>query len=253
MEGRWIRNVFRDCCSEREVPDYKQDRLLEQLDSLIEFCSATGFCMSEEGDLLSQWRAYAENGGGVSIGFDHAYLENLSEIKRDRQDQFHASLTQVEYDEGRQKARLDVRLEQILKLVDQGALNRPTLLSPDGPGDREKREHLFRELTSHFMFYLFDIFAIKNPAFREEREWRILFYLFNYADSSEVFKHISYRTRSDRIIPYVAVDLETLSTPSIVEVVIGPRNITPTPVIERMLRAQGWENVTVRRSKATYR
>ena len=26
-------------------------------------------CFSEDGDLLSQWRAYADNGTGVSIGF----------------------------------------------------------------------------------------------------------------------------------------------------------------------------------------
>src|SRR5208283_5653358 len=28
--------------------------------------------LSEEGDMLSQWRAYSENGAGMSIGFDSA-------------------------------------------------------------------------------------------------------------------------------------------------------------------------------------
>jgi hypothetical protein len=27
-------------------------------------------CFSENGDLLSQWRAYGNNGDGVAIGFD---------------------------------------------------------------------------------------------------------------------------------------------------------------------------------------
>ena len=31
-------------------------------------------CFSKNGDLLSQWRAYAEDGKGFSIGFDSNYI-----------------------------------------------------------------------------------------------------------------------------------------------------------------------------------
>lgn len=106
----------------------------------------------------------------------------------------------------------------------------------------------------HFMFYLFHLFAIKNPAFREEREWRIISYLFKSAGNDpKKLQLMKFRAQSDRIIPYLAVDLEHLDVPSIIEVIVGPRNITPTSVIERVLRARGWEDVPVRRSEATYR
>lgn len=32
-------------------------------------------CFSENGDLLSQWRGYADNGRGVTIGFDYNTLQ----------------------------------------------------------------------------------------------------------------------------------------------------------------------------------
>ena len=36
-----------------------------------------GFCLSEEGDLLSQWRGYAADASGVVIGFSRNYLDWL--------------------------------------------------------------------------------------------------------------------------------------------------------------------------------
>ena len=38
-----------------------------------------GICFSEEGDLLGQWREYADKGTGLSIGFDVKWFENLCE------------------------------------------------------------------------------------------------------------------------------------------------------------------------------
>lgn len=38
-----------------------------------------GFCLSEDGDSLSQWRGSAANATGVAIGFSSEYLTKLSE------------------------------------------------------------------------------------------------------------------------------------------------------------------------------
>jgi hypothetical protein len=43
-------------------------------------------CFSEEGDLLSQWRAYCRNGGGVSLGFDPMDLRTIGAAHTARQD-----------------------------------------------------------------------------------------------------------------------------------------------------------------------
>jgi len=35
-------------------------------------------CLSKDGDVLSQWRAYADDGAGVALGLDTALLKKLS-------------------------------------------------------------------------------------------------------------------------------------------------------------------------------
>lgn len=254
MEGRWIREVFRYCCADNSLSSYRLDKLMEYLDHLIGICSAAGFCMSEQGDLLSQWRSYAENGGGVSIGFNQGYFERLGSHRQDRNDIFNVSLINVEYKESDQKALINEHLDHILKYVNEGALEPPTLATIGGDPDGEIRRRRVGALAQRFLHYFPHLFKIKNPAFAEEREWRALSYLINsLLEEPKNLQHLRFRAQSDRIIPYVAIELETLDIPSISEVIVGPRNITPTPVIERMLRAQGWGKVTVKRSKATYR
>ena len=76
-----------------------------------------GFCMSEEGDLLSQWRAYAVNAAGVSIGFNSDYFGIIGNLRRDRGDAFSAHLTKVEYDIAEQKKLVAEHADEILKLV----------------------------------------------------------------------------------------------------------------------------------------
>lgn len=38
------------------------------------------FCFSKDGDLFSQWRAYAADGTGVSIGFDSEIISKLTPL-----------------------------------------------------------------------------------------------------------------------------------------------------------------------------
>ena len=61
-----------------------QTKELDQANSLIEAHDAFiywAFCMSEEGDLLSQWRGYGDDGRGFSIGFDEGILkESIGKI-----------------------------------------------------------------------------------------------------------------------------------------------------------------------------
>lgn len=252
MEGRWLREVFQECCTARELPRSQQDLLLDELDSVIEFTSAAGFCMSEEGDLLSQWRAYADNGGGVSIGFNDAYLDAISECEQAKDGPSTLVLSRVEYDEDRHRAAINPNLGAILNLVEQGALGDPSLMIGISQTERERRDNLRDELSTQFLMYLLDLFTIKNPAFREELEWRLILCWFKSIRSAKL-PELNFSAKDDRVIPYFCIDIAALEIPAIVEVVIGPRNITPTPVIEQMLQKWGWQSVSVRRSTATYR
>src|SRR3984893_12929216 len=217
LEGKWIRRVFSDCCEDRKIPENERTGLLGMLDSLSEYIGAAGFCMSEESDLLSQWRAYSDNACGVSIGFNSDYLESLSDLKRDRNDDFNAALRQVEYEADRQRALIKDALEQIYSRSGTGAFTPLTLLTNTPEKEKERKDA--RRSLSLAMFLLFpNLYSFKNPAFREEREWRFIS-LVTPADTSQGFDidRMDFRPLLDRIVPYRTIALENVGKNAIAE------------------------------------
>jgi hypothetical protein len=257
LEGKWIRKIVSDCCDERKLVIFDRDALLRQLDGIISFLGAAGFCMSEEPDILSQWRGYADDGCGVSIGFNQNYFEQLGTVKMDRSDTFNASLKKVQYDVEKQKKILDADLEKIFELVSEGALTTPSLLSMETPEQQTQREKDFRNLTLATFALFPHLYTFKNPAFREENEWRLISLVTHGSKQSDdltwELSRMDFRALKDRIVPYRSINLERLDEAPIVDVVLGPRNITPERVVEASLMRHGWGIVPVRRSSASYR
>lgn len=113
------------------------------------------FCLSEDGDLLSQWRAYAANGSGVAIGFQASTLPQVKHVPY-----LHANpattfgLFQVIYDRTEQDALVEALLEPICAKGDHDA------------------DFSFGLLAAHFSS---QGVLTKNPAFKEEREWRLVY------------------------------------------------------------------------------
>jgi hypothetical protein len=253
LEGKWIRRVFSDCCDERKILENERTGLLGMLDSLSEYNGAAGFCMSEESDLLSQWRAYSDNACGVSIGFKRDYLESLSDLKRDRNDDFNAALRQVEYEADRQKALIKDELEHIFSRSGKEVFTPLTLLTTTPEREKARKDTLRSLLLAMFLLFP-NLYSFKNPAFREEREWRLIS-LVTPADTKKGFDidRMDFRPLLDRIVPYRTIALEETGTSAIAEVVLGPRNITPERIVEAALMRNGWGRIPVRRSSASYR
>ena len=61
-------------------------------------------CFSSEPDLLSQWRAYSDDGAGFAIGFSTAGIDRLCVLHLKRKPII--TFEQVEYDPGMQEAQL---------------------------------------------------------------------------------------------------------------------------------------------------
>src|SRR5271154_3613127 len=75
LEGKWSKRLLNDFCSKKVgMQLIQRGLLLEQFDGLLEYFGAVGVCLSEDGDLLSQWRGYAADGGGIAIGFDSTFF-----------------------------------------------------------------------------------------------------------------------------------------------------------------------------------
>ncbi|PUE33035.1 hypothetical protein B9Z35_05795 [Limnohabitans sp. Jir61] len=196
----------------------------EMVNEFHEISDGLGFCLSKENDRLSQWRGYADDGKGFSIGFSKDYLQN--EIAS--QNHGHGAditLEEVIYSEEKYSEYLDKVLD-FLKTIDerQGDLNT-----------------WIKEL-------IVNRYKIKNKAFEEESEWRLLTFFLNKVNQDSV----QFRPSVNRLTPYVPLELVNRNN-AIRKVVIGPKNITPEPVVEKFLHLWGYGDAKVTKSKATYR
>ena len=254
MEGKWIRKVAYKMFQEEGLDGDNLQRIMKQLDSHLKFSSAIGFCLSEDGDLLSQWRGYADDGRGVSIGFDRSELERqVREYFKNKAD---SQCSLVEYtDEGQQKIirPLVKMVADIIKKEDQGQSSQKVDIDFNG---RNMVATVNQALGVTLLTIAAAKFMMKNPAFSEEREWRIYVNIqakFIGIDIPGFLQDPEFRNDHGCLIPYMAAkfnDGNLLGT--IREVVLGPNNRSPDWAVERFLHQKGYEQVTAIKSNAPY-
>lgn len=109
-------------------------------------------CFSKTSDLLSQWRAYADDGKGVAIGFDLDMLASADNIL----------VREIVYAD-------DIVQEDCESALEVVADTMPMVLSRYEAHNREEQIDIFlHELITELAIY-------KNPAFREESEVRLIY------------------------------------------------------------------------------
>lgn len=199
--------------------------------------------LSSESDLLSQWRAYGQNGSGVAIGFKRTSLpssERLPIITYGKKDS--VSLHQVIYNEKAQ----DQLIDSILAPAFEGA-------------EIDDQAHWAMSTAASQLAGLASIF--KNPAFAEENEWRIIHkpIIMGKDGSQESKIHVSisppkYRTAGGKLISYFEYEFTELKPEDIFsEIVLGPKSEVSSFDLSLLLTENGLTNLNVRRSKASYR
>jgi hypothetical protein len=251
MEGKLItRTVAR--LADKDLLDNKYVRpLLDVIRCFEETVHGLGFCLSEKGDLLSQWRGYAEDATGVAIGFSVEYLKWLSSANRSRGNS-DFTLEKVEYEPSAHEARVEPVYRKVTQLIKDGAL--------EPPGKNRFRDRILstetekavleahKKLTEESMPLVFQLFCLKSFAFEEEREWRLLSFLVK--DGGDECSH---RTAGSRIVPYREIELVELERGPIAEIILGPKHDTPPRIVKSFLKMNGYGLVKVTRSEASYR
>jgi len=257
MEGKLVTSAIARL-AKRDSLEYEHVRLLQRgIGFFEETFDGVGFCLSEEGDLLSQWRGYAGDATGVAIGFSKAYLKWLSSEKK-LHDNPAFILQKVEYEPSSHEARVKPTYRKVTQLIKDGTLKaaqRLGLIQTVGMTDQEiaaaetanRREELLK-VSPKLLPLLIQLFLLKSSAFREEHEWRILSYLTT--DGEEACSH---RVVGNRIVPDRKVELVELERSPIVEVIIGPKHGTPPKIVENFLKMNHYGLVKVMRSEASYR
>lgn len=199
------------------------------------------FCLSSNGDVLSQWRSYAADGTGVSLGFDAALLQKLA-----------VRSAQIEYDRDTQN---DFFRAWLLAVHEVWSTIPET----------KREKFLFQSAATMGV----DLACFKNPAFSEEKEIRLIRAIEvegsglglqlkdnGAAGRTRVAQEklpIHYRTRGGGIVMYVKVPLLKLGNELIKEVVLGPKSHNQGNEIISLLNQSGFRNFSIRRSEATYR
>ncbi|MEN1831946.1 DUF2971 domain-containing protein [Pseudomonas lijiangensis] len=216
---------------------------LDKVDNIIHstFTRAQGVvaCFSKSGDVLSQWRAYADDGRGYAIGFDAEVLCGMA-----------STALEVLYEKSKQ-------IEEVHDFV--AAIHFMESMR------EAKYSTEFIESCIRLFFYLA---SFKNPNFSEEQEVRLLHSLmleasgdsFKMVDNGGIAfgkhvpgKPVSFFMRDSAPVPYIDQAFYGSDKPAIKEIIIGPKNSVVSIGISIFLETLGHSGVEVRRSMIPYR
>lgn len=231
-------SVF-DMMKMRSNIDFTFEELVESLNSKgqrsIYIC-----CFSKESDILSQWRAYAEDGKGVSIGFDLEKLEIADNFL----------IREIIYENN----VVQGKIENDVEIVADGI---STVLSEHEITMKEEQIDVFlHELIPELAKY-------KNPAFSEEKEIRLIYCddmkfekiidsygAFQKKWESKELEHDFRIIESNNITEFVKLDFDP---DSIEEICIGPKCLLSKNDIKNIVKKLLGVEIDVIKSKSSYR
>jgi len=159
--------------------------------------------LTEERDLLSQWRAYCPPGGGYAVGFPAQQLRAMAIAQA-------FLLVPCVYDHQRQYS---VAMEII-----QVHVNRFCAALDAGYASEEAIQQILEEFIEDTVRYGP---ILKHRSFGEEKEWRLISPVIQLGHPK-----IRYRPGSNSIIPYVEFNLIDKAHPSLIEVGVPPESLT---------------------------
>lgn len=251
-EGIWGYRVFEEAVSRilnrvgltEEWPTI-ENQFFDEVDSiwpprglpLANFVS----CFSTDGDSLSQWRAYADDGRGFAIGF------NAKELRRQP-----IQILDVLYDYEKQVNEMMVGLGSIyLEFQDRG------------------QDYAAEWFRHRCMTLGFTSIAFKNPAWRDELEvrcqhlvtmditpecWRLIDQGGFSDNSHRQGEIVRFQSRNGAITPYIDMPFEVSEKRKpIVEIVMGPKCNNSVGNVLFFLGNHGYGVVPVKVAGSAYR
>ena len=239
-ENIWIERYF-DIVNE-ELNDSKYDELKESAFNMYRWNSNPSyiFCLSARKDLLSQWRAYSNDGSGVSIGFDIKSLKIQKGIPSPNvNEESTLGLAKIEYLTYKQKKKvrdlckkIKLDYEKVRERIDEILINL----------------ELGKSLIDWALIF-------KNSSFQEEKEWRIIHTpTDNYENPLDNLSDLKFRLSQNKIITYFEYNFKSDFDSNLIhEVVIGPKCKMTSDEIRLFLDKNNLAKTKITYSKSTYR
>lgn len=198
-------------------------------------------CFSTDGDSLSQWRAYADDGRGFAIGFKLKELHRLP-----------VKVLDVLYDRDTQINEMTAILASIYTVH-----------------IKSKSDYSSDDLFTECALLAATSIALKNPAWRDEKEVRIQHIVDvnieesrwtlsdkgGIGDGKEVAgQSIGFQARNSAIVPFFDMPFELSNEHQpIQEIVLGPRCSNGPGNIMFALGNSGYQNIRLRVAGSAYR
>ena len=208
------------------------------------------FCLSEEPDLLSQWRGYADDGNGMVIGFKTSFFEKLGRKNLETKIPVAFAFDQITYDESVAKDYIHRQLDQY---------------NWYNCNEIEEYEDSLKKLTARISI---DAPFYKKKAFAEEKEWRLVISHFvnNFGsiklseldDSSCSFGEIEYIVSNNNLVPHIDIKIKDMKN-AIAKIIIGPKCKEKVADIRQFLVCMGIldnigdASISILKSRASYR
>lgn len=267
-EGRLLIGSIFDYCNSRYVEGEHLARtinLIQEYDCEMRLYNdfyVYALCLSEEGDLLSQWRGYTQNAAGVSIGIDEAVLNKWNYSFENR---IVAKYCKVEYGEDEKKAKQ--RCEKLYSLAQNINYGFP-------PEDRDRLNIPFYKYLESL---LIQSYAKKEKSYSEEKEKRILYMEYYHYDERNGYQYMDYSSAEcvNRCVPhfsisgpkyriwksgykrYFELDFSKVRNRLVKEIILGPECELSEAYVRDLLAREKYQiagnnKINIRRSEIAY-
>lgn len=242
MELHWGYHIWELAAGEliKEVGKEFLDKIDDVIHSNGFNTLLVGSSLSTDGDVLSQWRAYSNDGKGYAIGFDAMVFANLP-VRQLR----------VLYNKPEQINEAKAFIKAIHEV------------------EQSQTEQFGSDFGRMCALFACDLASFKNPAFAEEKEVRIV-HALALKRSNEFLKlhdeggiafgkkakgqKVEFRMKGETPVAYLDIDFSNNGKLNpIKEVILGPKNHALPSGISIFMETLGLGNVTIRQSKASYR
>lgn len=256
LEGRVLGRVFSGLLTAAGLPKGVEEVVSIIVRGYADATEGFAFCLSENGDLLSQWRAYARDGTGISIGFSSEVL--AKDFGQVNFGSGFCELVKVDYGEAALKESLSPYVDEMKSaFAEDGEFVRlRNGLTPELAQKMlaDRQQGVFEAVNNNAADRVSDLLKILSPlhfriygtkplSFHEEREWRLLRYAHRAA-----LGDIRYCADDFSVRPFIPCLIADPAREAVQEVILGPKHRSDIDWMRAFLGSVGMPHVRVLRS-----
>ncbi|MGC3836068.1 DUF2971 domain-containing protein [Moritella viscosa] len=231
-------DLFNTCLEEQKIK-YGSSQFgvflssLNNIEKLLKESPPFSFSLTEEGDLLSQWRGYTKNGIGVNVGFSSLGLKDSFQLL--------PCLYTLEEQRKYIEHLFDLAINKFSHTEEKGQFDKALCLNPSELPHWDAINEAGTQLISHLSAACS---IIKDTSFSEEKEWRLVCFTRD---------NIEFVPKDTYLKPIKKMNIEPDKIVTSIKVGPNPNKNLCRSSINALLKANGLKDTQVSISEIPYR